>query len=67
MLVLPCRFLSCLFSDCGRDSLEQFPSCVVQRHGGIIVAHPVCLCIQLLNGDAGFEILTGMGKDFNFS
>ena len=46
--------------------LEQRASCVVQRQGGLIVADPSSDCIQVFHGDAGFEILTGVGQRFQF-
>ena len=42
--------------------MKQFFSCVIKRQGSLIAANLCRLHIQLLKGDAEFEILTGIGQ-----
>jgi hypothetical protein len=44
------------------DGTKEFSPGLVEALGGLMVADGVSACIQLLEGDAGLEVLVGIGQ-----
>jgi hypothetical protein len=48
------------------NSFKQNCACVVEALRGLIIAHGASLCIELQEGDTGFEELLGLVQGFEF-